>query len=551
MNGDGGFDLDSAASSISSCLSGDVSSLKTTLSSLKSKLSSISDYDGINLSINASTLASNFSNKIEDLETVLTNMQNYVKGEIEIDGATIFESVGVPYETLFQTDGTREGNAQAIWNFLKYKGLSEGAIAGVLGNIQAECNLDPAAVEPNGEGHGLIQWSFGRRANLLTAAQNQGVDWTNLQFQLEYLWSESLDPNCSFGQSLMAAGFYDENISASEAAKIFHAVVEQSPDSEEMIKNNRMAVAESWYQKLKGTSAGNVNAKLTSASRSIIPQNSKQINGNASSTGAYTTNYGYTSNYSGWTSGGGGTSSGSTGTPYIDSDGIKRYFPYSTADRSIKIKDVDYETLEEDLEAIEGTDVYVPDGLGKIHSYMGWQCISSRTSEQYKLIESAGMQFDSDGFGKIGDRYVVATTLTFGNVGDFIDVVQDDGTIIKCIIGDIKSQHDAGCNMWGHNDGQCVVEFVVDKSSWYGTNKTVVCYHPEWRQTIEKIVNKGNYFDMANDYKMVNGQRVASKIAKTSSIKNIMTKNGSTSSQNSSSQNESKASTKDTTTQNN
>ena len=59
MNGDSGFDLDSAASSISGCLSGDVSSLKSTVSSLKSKLSSVNDFDGINLSSKASTLASN------------------------------------------------------------------------------------------------------------------------------------------------------------------------------------------------------------------------------------------------------------------------------------------------------------------------------------------------------------------------------------------------------------------------------------------------------------------------------------------------------------
>ena len=106
-----------------------------------------------------------------------------------------------------------------------------------------------------------------------------------------------------------------------------------------------------------------------------------------------------------------------------------------------------------------------------------------------------------NGFGKIGDRYVVATTTTFGNVGDFIDVVQSDGTVIKCVIGDIKNQNDAGCTKWGHNNGQCVVEFVVDKSSWYGTSKTVDGYHPEWKQTVDKIINKGNYFDMANKYK--------------------------------------------------
>jgi hypothetical protein len=85
-------------------------------------------------------------------------------------------------------------------------------------------------------------------------------------------------------------------------------------------------------------------------------------------------------------------------------------------------------------------------------------------------------------------------------VGDFIDVYQEDGTVIKCVIGDIKSQGDAGCTKWGHNNGRCVVEFVVDKSKWYGSsmhaNPGTSSCHPEWNQNIDKIVNKGNFFEL-------------------------------------------------------
>ena len=159
-----------------------------------------------------------------------------------------------------------------------------------------------------------------------------------------------------------------------------------------------------------------------------------------------------------------------------------------------------YEGIEEYLEDVEGTTITLPEGLGSVHSYMGWQCITAVDSKQYKLRTAAGMNFDEEGFAKIGDRYVVATTTTFGNVGDFIDVYQEDGTIIKCVIGDIKSQGDAGCNKWGHNNGTCVVEFVVDKSKWYGSsmhaNPGTASCHPEWNQNIDKIVNKGNFFEL-------------------------------------------------------
>lgn len=159
-----------------------------------------------------------------------------------------------------------------------------------------------------------------------------------------------------------------------------------------------------------------------------------------------------------------------------------------------------YKGIEEHLENLEGVTVNVPSGLGSVHTYMGWQCITAPDSRQYKLREAAGMNFDEEGFAKIGDRYVVAVTTTFGNVGDYIDVYKEDGTVLKCIIGDIKSQKDAGCTEWGHKNGTNVVEFVVDKNSWYGSrmhsNPGTSNCHPEWNQNITKIVNKGNYFDL-------------------------------------------------------
>ena len=147
-----------------------------------------------------------------------------------------------------------------------------------------------------------------------------------------------------------------------------------------------------------------------------------------------------------------------------------------------------------------GTTITLPSGLGSVHTYMGWQCITDKSSTQYKLRSDAGMNFDSEGFAKIGDRYVVATTTTYGNVGDYIDVYQEDGSVIKCVIGDIKNQNDAGCNKWGHDNGKCVVEFVVDKNSWYSNgggshvNPGTSGCHPEWNQNITKIVNTGNYW---------------------------------------------------------
>lgn len=480
--------------SLASELSTLASDLKTDGENLKLRLSSLENYDGIDVVGPGKILSGNIDNTLADLNTVSTNIKNYASSVIGFDIDDFNDSGSssskMSYEDLFATDGSAEGNARVIWNFFKYKGLSDAATAGILGNIQAESGFNPAIVErATGIGYGLIQWSFGRRTSLEQAASQKGVDPSNLQFQLEYLWDESVDPNSSYGKRLAAAGFYNTN-SPSDAAYYFHNIVEGSADTYEMIQNNRCRTAEQWYNQFKGTSAGSVGPAIsTSQAKSWA-----SLAGAATATTlSYTPSSGGYSSYS--------TSySPSSGGGYSGGGSAVSSFPRSTADRNVKISNVDFEKLEKYLDEFKGTSVKLPEGLGSKHTYMGWQCITARSSDQYKLIESAGMNFDEQGFGKIGDRYVVATTTTFGNVGDFIDVVQEDGTVIKCIIGDIKSQGDANCNKWGHSNGVDVVEFVVDKSSWYGSSNSVVKFHPEWNKNIDTIINKGNYFDLAQKY---------------------------------------------------
>ena len=145
-----------------------------------------------------------------------------------------------------------------------------------------------------------------------------------------------------------------------------------------------------------------------------------------------------------------------------------------------------------------GETINIPSGLGAVHTYMGWQMITSTTSMQYQLREQAGMNFDEEGFGIINGRYVIACTTTYGQVGDYVDFYQADGSIIPCIIGDIKNQNDAGCNEWGHLDGTCIIEFIVDKTTWYNPmheNPGTQNCHPEWNQYLTKAVNGGSYFD--------------------------------------------------------
>ena len=147
------------------------------------------------------------------------------------------------------------------------------------------------------------------------------------------------------------------------------------------------------------------------------------------------------------------------------------------------------------IEGNTGKLIKVPEKLGHVCTYMGWQCVTATGSKQYKLRSTYGMNFNDEGFGVINGRYVIATTTTFGDVGDEIDFYLEDGTILPCIIGDIKNQSDPGCTIWGHEGGSNMIEFVVDRDTWYGNghaNPGTASCHPEFSQYVEKAINLGN-----------------------------------------------------------
>lgn len=71
---------------------------------------------------------------------------------------------------------------------------------------------------------------------------------------------------------------------------------------------------------------------------------------------------------------------------------------------------------------------------------------------------------------------MIACTTLYGQVGDYIDFYRENGDVLHCVIGDIKNQNDAGCNQYGHQNGRCVVEFVVQYSTWYPSHAWSYCF---------------------------------------------------------------------------
>lgn len=163
--------------------------------------------------------------------------------------------------------------------------------------------------------------------------------------------------------------------------------------------------------------------------------------------------------------------------------------------------------------AVTGTgigDNAIPDGLGDVYSYSaiwtdGWYLSDGITSTGVAASALQGIWLQWKAKGAEADEYgtltydgklLVATTTTYGNVGDNVVFYLDDGTALDCILFDVKRSTDPGCNEWGHNDGHCVLEFEQKPKALGGpgTNPGAANNHPELAgKRVASYTNKGHW----------------------------------------------------------
>ena len=136
---------------------------------------------------------------------------------------------------------------------------------------------------------------------------------------------------------------------------------------------------------------------------------------------------------------------------------------------------------------IKYTSYNVPDNSG-FKSYMSYKAITSKNSKQYKLQQKA--YTGNYGIRMVDDRYCVVLGSYFKKeIGTRFDLVLENGTIIKCILSDIKSSiHTKEDNITSFNG--CVSEFVVDSN--YLPNSAKVLgdmshCNDRWNSSIVKI----------------------------------------------------------------
>lgn len=165
-------------------------------------------------------------------------------------------------------------NAEKIWNYLKGKGLNDFAVAGLMGNLDAESALRPNNLQNSYEnrlgysdesyteavdngsytnftkdsaGYGLAQWTYWtRKAALLAFAQAAGKSIGDLEMQMDFLWKELSESYTGVLKVLQSAA------TIRQASDKVLTDFERPADMGESVKVKRASFGQTYYNKYAG-----------------------------------------------------------------------------------------------------------------------------------------------------------------------------------------------------------------------------------------------------------------------------------------------------------
>lgn len=106
----------------------------------------------------------------------------------------------------------------------------------------------------------------------------------------------------------------------------------------------------------------------------------------------------------------------------------------------------------------------IPNNNG-FKSYMPYDTITLKSSNQY-ILQSQYAYTGNYGIRQVNSRYCVAVGTAFNvSVGTYFDLILENGTVIQCIVGDIKADADTEENNIVTVKNGCVAEFIVDDNA--------------------------------------------------------------------------------------
>ena len=132
---------------------------------------------------------------------------------------------------------------------------------------------------------------------------------------------------------------------------------------------------------------------------------------------------------------------------------------------------------------------YIVPKTSGFKSYMPYTAITSKSSPQYKLQQIA--YTGTYGIRQYDNRYCVAIGTAFNaDVGTYFDLILANGTVIPCIVADIKADRHTDSNNMVTIANGCLTEFIVDSSTLNRNAKRMgdISYcNEDWDSRVEKI----------------------------------------------------------------
>lgn len=177
---------------------------------------------------------------------------------------------------------------------------------------------------------------------------------------------------------------------------------------------------------------------------------------------------------------------------------FKPYWNYGEMDTTVKGYN------EQSYSFHDGSIIYVlpkNDNYKGFKSYMPYTAITNSGSYQYDLQENFCISNDY-GFRIADGRYCVAVG-SFGNmkIGQYFDIIMENGKIIPCVMGDLKANTTTDShNVYSINSNYCCTEFIVDYSCLNSDIKKAgdaSAAHEEWNSKVIAFrIYNDNIFDI-------------------------------------------------------
>ena len=182
-------------------------------------------------------------------------------------------SVDSSYDSSASAGLSASETAKKVWDYLKQKGFTDEAAAGIMGNLQQESGMNASSHQKGGPAKGLCQWEGGRWTNLQKFAQQRGKSEWDLDTQLDFMLHELDGGDATTASQLKKKCGGLEGLkkltNVGQAADAFEQSFERAGKP---MMEKRYAYANDYYSSLKGSSPSYASSSIPTSALNAANQ---------------------------------------------------------------------------------------------------------------------------------------------------------------------------------------------------------------------------------------------------------------------------------------